>query len=369
MDWNRLAAEVERTKRKASWKIVFGEAYSAFADCLLNTGDHVSFTWCDSCKCSHQVLPASEGEGFVAVCRCADRRCADIRLSADEAAAWEFSAMKLGQKLGAALGLGEGADVQDEGFGLVDLGVCPRHPERLHVWLVACPVVVWPDRFLERLRCAGGGCLLMPGTDAGIESVAHAAGLTVMTLGECFEVGPDGIKGVCGERCRLRDSRRHEDEPLEANSDRRKDRILIVDDSSLMVRTLSLLISAEPSLEIVGDASNGLDALGKVEELKPDLVIMDFRMPVMDGVEATRRIKAEFPGTIVIGLTSDISDGVREMMLNAGATEFLDKIDAVDHLVPTILSAIASRNAKRSGDKVDTHKPHTTKVHGTQPTE
>ncbi len=115
-----------------------------------------------------------------------------------------------------------------------------------------------------------------------------------------------------------------------------------------MVRTLSYLVSVEPSLEIVGDASNGLDALVKVQELRPDLVTMDFRMPVMDGVEATRRIKAEFPGTIVIGLTSDDSDGVREKMVNAGATESLDKIDAANHLVPTILGAIASRNAKRS---------------------
>lgn len=368
MDWNRLAAEVERTKRMASWKIVFGEAYSAFADCLVKTGGHASFAWCDLCKCCHELLPDPEGEGFVAVCRCADRMCADIRLRAAEAAAWEFSAKSLGQKLGAALGLGEGDDIQDEGFGLVDLGVCPRHPERLHVWLVACPVVVWPDRFLERLRCAGGGCLLMPGTDAGIKTMAHAAGLTVMTLGESFEVGPDGITGACGEMCRADEMRTHEDGPLEAQLDDRKQRILIVDDSSLMVRILSSLISAEPSLEIVGDASNGLDALGKVEELKPDLVIMDIRMPVMDGIEATRRIKAEFPGTIVIGLTSDVSDHVREMMVNAGATEFLDKINAADHLVPTILCAIASRNAKRSGDKVFTHRPHTTKVHGVQPT-
>jgi len=348
MDWNRLAAEVERTKRKASWKTVFGEEYSAFADCLLNTGDHVSFVWCDSCKCSHQVLPVSEGEGFIAVCRCADRSCADIRLSAAEAAAWVFSARRLGQKLGAVLGLGTGDDVQDEGFGLVDLGICPKHPERLHVWLVACPIIVWPDRFLQLLRCAGGGCLWLPSIDAGIKSVANAAGLTVMTLGDCFAVGPDGIKGVCGERCRERESRRHEAEPIEAQLDDRKQRILIVDDSGLMVRTLSSLISADPSLEIVGEASNGLDALEKVQELRPDLVIMDVRMPVMDGVEATRRIKAEFPGTIVIGLTSDDSDGVREMMLKAGATEFLDKIDAVGHLVPTILGAIASRNANRS---------------------
>ena len=210
----------------------------------------------------------------------------------------------------------------------------------------------------------------MPGTDAGIKRVAHAAGLTVMTLDECFEAGPDGIiKGVCGEGCRETEMRTYDDGPPEANSDRRKDRILIVDDSSLMVKILLSVISAEPSLEIVGDAYNGLDALEKVRELRPDLVTMDVRMPVMDGVEATRRIKAEFPGTIVIGLTSDDSDGVREMMVNAGVTEFLDKIDTVDHLIPTILSAIALRHTKRPGDTVDTHRLHTTKVHGTQPTE
>ena len=202
MDWNRLSADVDRSQRVSCWRNVFGEAYAAFADCLIQTGGLARSIWCDSCKSCHEVLPVSEGDGFVAVCKCKENGREAVHMSVDEVAEWMFSAKKLGRKLGNALGVGVGEDVQDEGFGIVDLGACPRHPELLHVWLVACPVFVWPERFLQRLKCAGGGCILIASVDPYVEIMAHAAGLTFVPMAECFKVGPEGIKGLCGERCR-----------------------------------------------------------------------------------------------------------------------------------------------------------------------
>lgn len=106
----------------------------------------------------------------------------------------------------------------------------------------------------------------------------------------------------------------------------------------------------EPIFELVGMAFDGLEAIGRVEKLKPDLVIMDTVMPVMGGVEATRMITTRFPGTIVIGLTADDTYAAREAMLNAGATEFFEKSEALDSLKSAILRCVAARKrCERSG--------------------
>ncbi len=201
-DWCKLMAEVGRAKRLRSWADVFEGSHVAFADCLRRTGNRVSYVRCGLCGCNHEVLPAHDGDGFVAVCRCEDRGCGDFHLSADEAAAWELSTTKVGGKLGRALGVGAGAEILDEGCGLVDLGACPRHPERRHVWLCACVETALHNRFMMLFKRAWVGCVLMSRVDAGLEIMARAAGLTVLPLGECFEAGPDGIRGGCGERCR-----------------------------------------------------------------------------------------------------------------------------------------------------------------------
>ena len=80
-------------------------------------------------------------------------------------------------------------------------------------------------------------------------------------------------------------------------------RILLADDEELVRTGLRMILRSEPDLEIVGEAVNGEDALRKVSELGPDVLLLDLRMPDVDGVEATRRIVRDFPATAVLVLT------------------------------------------------------------------
>lgn len=102
-------------------------------------------------------------------------------------------------------------------------------------------------------------------------------------------------------------------------------RVLFVDDHKMMRQGLINLIAEQPGIEVVGEASNGQEAIDKVRQLDPDVVIMDALMPEMDGEEATRRIKAERPGIRVIGLSMLDDDHIADAMRKAGAEAFLSK--------------------------------------------
>ncbi len=102
-------------------------------------------------------------------------------------------------------------------------------------------------------------------------------------------------------------------------------RVVIVDDHAVVRRGLRELISTIPECAAVGEAVNGADALRVVEELRPDIVLMDISMPVMDGVEATRAIMARHPETRVIILTSDSAESRVLGALDAGAAAYVLK--------------------------------------------
>ncbi len=80
-------------------------------------------------------------------------------------------------------------------------------------------------------------------------------------------------------------------------------RVLIVDDHTLVRDGIRALLSLVADIEVVGEAANGKEALEKVKELAPDVVLMDLAMPIMSGLEATRRIRKEFPKTRVLAVT------------------------------------------------------------------
>jgi DNA-binding NarL/FixJ family response regulator len=119
-------------------------------------------------------------------------------------------------------------------------------------------------------------------------------------------------------------------------------RVLLVDDQSLFREALATLLSVRDDIEVVGEAGNGEEAVRRCAELAPAVVLMDLRMPVLDGVAATRRLRAEQPDVRVIALTTFDDDEDVFAALRAGAVGYLLKDVSSARLVEAILAA--SRN-------------------------
>ena len=116
-------------------------------------------------------------------------------------------------------------------------------------------------------------------------------------------------------------------------------RVLVVDDHAVVRGGLEQLLGTAPDIELVGLASDGAEAVAKAGELRPDVILMDLSMPVLDGIEATRQIVAGHPEVQVIALTS-FSDNRRILdALRAGATGYLLKHAGPDELLDAIRAA------------------------------
>ncbi|MFD4879707.1 response regulator [Streptomyces sp. NPDC058420] len=113
-------------------------------------------------------------------------------------------------------------------------------------------------------------------------------------------------------------------------------RVLIADDQQMVRQGFTVLLNAQPGIEVVGQAVDGLDAVAKVAELAPDVVLMDIRMPELGGIEATRRITVATPQIKVLVLTTfDLDEYVYEA-LRSGASGFLLKDASADQLAEAV---------------------------------
>ena len=115
-------------------------------------------------------------------------------------------------------------------------------------------------------------------------------------------------------------------------------RVLVVDDHTIVRDGICALLALAGDIEVVGEAANGSEALKMVKELRPDVVVMDIAMPIMDGMEATRRVHKEFPGTSVLVLTQYDDKEYVFPIIEAGASGFISKVAASSELVSGIRS-------------------------------
>ncbi|HEX9093236.1 MAG TPA: response regulator transcription factor [Coriobacteriia bacterium] len=128
-------------------------------------------------------------------------------------------------------------------------------------------------------------------------------------------------------------------------------RVLIADDNAVYRRLLARFIGAHQDLEVVGEAEDGLSAVSLCAELKPDVVVMDLRMPGADGFEATRLVKAAVPGARVIAITAHRCEDDAQRCLEAGAEAFLSKGQADIGLIALIRELVVAES--RGGLPVD----------------
>jgi DNA-binding NarL/FixJ family response regulator len=122
-------------------------------------------------------------------------------------------------------------------------------------------------------------------------------------------------------------------------------RVLLADDHVVVRAGTKQLLERHADITIVGEASNGQEAIELTSDLKPDVVVMDIRMPGVSGVEATKRIKEEHPGVAVLVLTAHDDDEYVFALLQAGANGYLLKTTEADELVKAIRTVIGGELA------------------------
>jgi two-component system, NarL family, response regulator DesR len=117
-------------------------------------------------------------------------------------------------------------------------------------------------------------------------------------------------------------------------------RILIVDDITQVREDLRTLLTITGEYVIVGEAADGLQAISIVEALQPEVVLMDIEMPVMNGIEATHRIKARYPGCKVIALTIHTGEAENRKAIQAGVDIFIEKGAPINDLLGNIRKSL-----------------------------
>jgi DNA-binding NarL/FixJ family response regulator len=119
-------------------------------------------------------------------------------------------------------------------------------------------------------------------------------------------------------------------------------RVLLVEDNPLVRQTLKSVLQQYSNIELIGEADNGEEVVLKAGQLQPTVVVMDINLPKLDGVAATRLIKANYPHIAIVGLTVNTQAYNLDAMLKAGAFETVSKEKAFEELYGVIQRAVAS---------------------------
>ena len=118
-------------------------------------------------------------------------------------------------------------------------------------------------------------------------------------------------------------------------------RIVLVEDNEVFRDALELLLGMRDDVEIVASVGDGAAAVSAAKEFRPDVMLMDYRMPGMDGIQATAQVMEDVPGVAVVALTASADPAEREALVEAGAVACLMKDQELDEIVAAILQAAA----------------------------
>lgn len=119
-------------------------------------------------------------------------------------------------------------------------------------------------------------------------------------------------------------------------------RILLVEDNEVFREALELLLGMRDDVQVVASVGDGVAAVEAAVEHRPDVVLMDYRLPTLDGIQATAQVVEAAPEVAVVALTASADDAEREALLEAGAITCLNKDQELDEIVAAILNAAAA---------------------------
>jgi DNA-binding NarL/FixJ family response regulator len=122
-----------------------------------------------------------------------------------------------------------------------------------------------------------------------------------------------------------------------------KVRVLVVDDFEAWRRFICSALQKNPELQVVGEASDGLEAVHKAKELQPDLVVLDLGLPTLNGIDAARQIRKLTPKSKILFLTQESSADVVQAALDSGAHGYVLKARAVNDLLPAVEAVLEGR--------------------------
>ena len=125
-------------------------------------------------------------------------------------------------------------------------------------------------------------------------------------------------------------------------------RVLVVDDQTLFRTGLTSLLGEDPAVEVIGQAADGADGVKQATRLKPDVVLMDIKMPTVDGIEATRQIVQALPGTKVLILTTFETDSQVIQALKAGASGYVLKDSSAGAIISSIIAVMSGERVMAS---------------------
>jgi DNA-binding NarL/FixJ family response regulator len=118
-------------------------------------------------------------------------------------------------------------------------------------------------------------------------------------------------------------------------------RIVLVEDNEVFRDALELLLGMRSDIEVVASVGDGIAAVKAAKEYRPDVMLMDYRMPALDGIQATAQVMEEVPGVAVVALTASADEAEREALVEAGAVACLMKDQELEEIVAAILQAAA----------------------------
>jgi DNA-binding NarL/FixJ family response regulator len=118
-------------------------------------------------------------------------------------------------------------------------------------------------------------------------------------------------------------------------------RVVLVEDNEVFREALELLLGMREDVEVVASVADGASAVAAAVEHRPDVVLMDYRLPALDGVQATARLRAAEPGVAVVALTASANEAEREALIAAGAVACLTKDQELEEIVAAVQLAAA----------------------------